>query len=58
MLVLTRKPGELIHVGGDVVLKVVEIRGGRVRLGIEAPRSVVIERGEIARARELEAVRR
>ncbi|HSL39053.1 MAG TPA: carbon storage regulator, partial [Desulforhopalus sp.] len=39
MLVLTRKLGEGIVVGDDITITVVEIKGGTVRLGIEAPRT-------------------
>ena len=47
MLVLTRKSGESIVIGDDVVITVLEIRGGQVRLGVEAPRDVVIHRSEV-----------
>jgi carbon storage regulator len=47
MLVLARKLGEGIHIGDEVRIVVVEIRSGRVRLGIEAPRHVRIRRDEI-----------
>jgi carbon storage regulator len=46
MLVLSRKLGETI-VAGDVVFKVVEIRGGKVRVAVEAPKHVQIVRGEL-----------
>jgi carbon storage regulator len=49
VLVLTRKAGERIQIGGDVVLEILEVRQGQVRLGIEAPRHVRIYREEIAR---------
>jgi carbon storage regulator len=48
MLTLTRKPGEWIEVGPDVKIVVKEIRGGAVRIGIEAPDDVKIYRGELA----------
>jgi carbon storage regulator len=48
MLVLARKQNEAIRVGDEVRITVVEIRSGRVRLGIEAPRHVRIRRDEIA----------
>jgi carbon storage regulator len=48
MLTLTRKPGESIEVGPDVKIVVKEIRGGAVRIGIEAPDDVKIYRGELA----------
>lgn len=47
MLVLTRKSGESIVIGDDVVITVLEIRGGQVRLGVEAPREVTIHRSEV-----------
>lgn len=48
MLVLSRKDGEQILVGDDVIIKVLSIAGGRVRVGIEAPRHVSIRRSELA----------
>ena len=47
MLVLTRRPGESIVVGEDIVITVIEIKGGQVRIGIDAPRSVEVYREEI-----------
>ena len=47
MLVLSRKLNESIKIGVDVVIKVVEIKGGVVRLGIEAPTSIRVLRSEI-----------
>jgi carbon storage regulator len=47
MLVLTRKPGEAIRIGEDIVVRVVEAGPGKVRLGIEAPRGVRILRTEL-----------
>jgi carbon storage regulator len=49
MLVLTRKPGERIQIGEDVLLEILEVRQGQVRLGIQAPPTVRIYREEIAR---------
>jgi carbon storage regulator len=40
MLVMTRKPGEAIAIGDQVVVRVLGIEGGRVQLGIDAPREV------------------
>lgn len=48
MLVLTRKAGEAILIGDSVRVKVLEIAGGRVRIGIEAPADVRIHREEVA----------
>jgi len=47
MLVLTRKLGETIIIGDDIVIKVVDIHGKQIRLGIEAPSEITIFRGEI-----------
>ena len=47
MLQLTRKPGETIVIGDNVRVQVIQIAGGAVRLGIDAPRSVPIYREEI-----------
>ena len=52
MLVLTRKPGEAVHIGGGIVVTVVEVQGGKVKLGIAAPREVVIDRDEVAAVRD------
>jgi carbon storage regulator len=48
MLVLSRKVGEKVVIGGDIVLTVVEIDGNRIRLGIDAPGDVRILRAELA----------
>jgi carbon storage regulator len=50
MLVLTRKQGEQIRIGNDVVITVVRTKGKAVRLGIHAPAHVPVLRGEIAKA--------
>lgn len=47
MLVLSRKKNESIVIDDRIVLTVVEIRGDKVRLGIEAPREVPVHRKEI-----------
>ncbi len=47
MLVLSRRDGEQILVGDNVVIKVLAISHGRVRVGIEAPRDVQVRRSEL-----------
>ena len=47
MLVLSRKPGQALLVGGEIVVKIVEIRGQQVRIGIDAPENVAIVRQEL-----------
>jgi len=49
MLVLSRKENEKIMIGDDVVGTVVALVGGRVRIGIEAPRSMAVDREGQAR---------
>lgn len=49
MLVLTRKVGEQIRIGDDVVVTLVRIQGDKVRLGVDAPRDVPIHREEVRR---------
>jgi carbon storage regulator len=48
MLSLTRKAGEQILIGPDVIVKVLEVAAGRVRLGIQAPPGSSVRRGEVA----------
>jgi len=55
MLVLTRKPGEQIIIGNNIRLTVVSVGPGRVKLGIEAPENVRIDRREIHEKIQLEA---
>lgn len=50
MLVLSRKKNESIKLGDDITLVVVEIRGDKVRLGIEAPKEVPVHRREVYEA--------
>jgi carbon storage regulator len=50
MLVLTRKPGEAILIGDDIVVTFLESRGDSIRVGIEAPSGVKIQRSEIVQA--------
>ena len=47
MLVLTRKRKEEIRINDDITIVVVEIRGDKVRLGIDAPKDVTIHRQEV-----------
>ncbi|MDR0870425.1 MAG: carbon storage regulator CsrA [Planctomycetaceae bacterium] len=47
MLVLSRYKDESIHIGEDVVITVVDVRGDRVRLGIQAPSDISVHRKEV-----------
>jgi carbon storage regulator len=53
MLVLSRKKNESIIINDDITIVVVEIRGDKVRLGVEAPKEVPVHRNEV-----YEAIRR
>lgn len=50
MLVLTRKVGEKILIGDDIVVTVLDVRGEGIKIGIEAPRGVKIQRQEVLEA--------
>ena len=53
MLVLSRKKNELIIIDGRITVHVIEIRGDKVRLGVDAPKEVPVHRKEV-----YEAIRR
>jgi carbon storage regulator len=46
MIIIPRRQNESVVIGEDIVLTVLEIRGTTVRLGIEHPRGVTVDRGE------------
>lgn len=48
MLILTRRVGDSLYVGDDIVVTVLEVNGFQVRIGIDAPKDVAIVREEIA----------
>ncbi len=47
MLVLTRKADETIRIGNDITITLLRVRGGQIRIGIDAPAEVSIRRGEL-----------
>ena len=47
MLIITRRPGEKLMIGDDVVVEIIEVSGSSVRIGIAAPKSVPVYREEI-----------
>ena len=49
MLVLTRRPGESVMIGDDIVVTILDVRGDVVRVGIQAPRSIQVHREEVYR---------
>jgi carbon storage regulator len=50
MLVLTRRIGESVLIGGEITVTVLDIKGDSIRLGIDAPRETRIQRAEIVAA--------
>jgi carbon storage regulator len=57
MLVLERRRDERIMIGDDITIRVIEIRGDKVRLGIEAPKEIRVDREEIRRRIERDGLR-
>ena len=58
MLVLSRRIGQEIVIVSDIRITVVDITGARVRLGIAAPRSIVVDRAELATRKQLNEIQR
>ena len=54
MLILTRKKGESIVIDENIEIKIIESSDGRVKLGIDAPKSVEVHRSEVKRSIEEE----
>jgi carbon storage regulator len=49
VLVLSRRAGESVNIGDDIVVTILEVRGDVVRVGIDAPRTVRVHREEVYR---------
>jgi carbon storage regulator len=47
MLILTRRKGETLMIGNDIEVTVLGVKGGQVRLGVNAPRTIEVHREEI-----------
>lgn len=60
MLVLSRKINQSIVINGDIKVVVIDIRGDKVRLGVDAPEEVAVDREEIhdAKSREAQGVQK
>lgn len=56
MLVLSRKPNESIMIGNDIEVKIVEVKGDYVKLGITAPKCIPVHRKEIYEAIQRENI--
>lgn len=50
MLVLSRKPNETIKIGDDIEIRILEVKGDTIRIGIEAPKTIDILRGELVQS--------
>jgi carbon storage regulator len=57
MLIVQRRPGERVMIGNDVTVTVLGVKGCHVRVGIDAPRSVAVDREEIYLRKKREGVR-
>ena len=57
MLVLMRKAGESIHIGPNIVVTLVSLERNRARIGVQAPRDVIIDREEIAEKKRNDGLR-
>lgn len=54
MLILTRRIGETIIIGDDIEVTVLAVQGSQVRIGVKAPKDVVVDREEIRIKRDAE----
>ncbi len=57
MLILTRRVGEAIMIGKDIEVRVLGVQGQQIRLGVQAPKDVVVDREEVTQRKALERVR-
>lgn len=48
MLILTRREGESVRIGADIKITVLRVKGSQVRIGVDAPKNVSVQREEIA----------
>ena len=58
MLVLTRRNDETIVINGNIFIKIYGIQGDRVKVAIDAPRDVIVDRGEIHNLKQRELNRK
>lgn len=54
MLILTRREGESVRIGEDVTVTVLRVKGSQVRLGVNAPKNVAVQREEISERSRVE----
>ena len=58
MLVLARRPTESLQIGPDITVTVLGIHGNQVRLGVTAPRAIVVDRAEVHARKQREYIDR
>ncbi len=56
-MILTRRVGEAIMIGKDIEVRVLGVQGQQIRLGVQAPKDVVVDREEVTQRKALERVR-
>lgn len=56
MLCFTRRAGQKLRIGADIVMSVQRVRGGSVRLGFDVPADVIVDREEIAESKNRERI--
>ena len=54
MLILMRRPGEAIHIGQNIVVTLISLERNRARIGIEAPREIIVDREEVVEKKRIE----
>jgi carbon storage regulator len=54
MLILTRKSGETIRIGENIAVTVLEVKGTQIRIGIDAPKDIIVDREEVALRKKAE----
>lgn len=54
MLILTRHSGQTINIGKDIKVTVCGVRGGQVRIGVDAPKEITVDREEVTERKRIE----
>lgn len=54
MLILSRKPGEEIRIGDEITIAVLGIKGQQIRIGIQAPKHIIVDRSEVWERKQAE----
>jgi len=54
LLILSRKPGEEIRIGDEITIAVLGIKGQQIRIGIQAPKHIIVDRSEVWERKQAE----